>query len=42
MEDMINPESAKLETGATLDSGLVIVDIIRQKDGGNHIWFKRC
>ena len=34
MEDMINPETAKLGTGISLDRGLVVVDIIRSMFDG--------
>ena len=34
MEDMINPETAKLGTGIYLDRGLVVVDIIRSMFDG--------
>ena len=34
MEDMINPETAKLRTGLSLDRGLVVVDIIRSMFDG--------
>ena len=34
MEDIINPETAKLRTGLSLDRGLVVVDIIRSMFDG--------
>ena len=34
MEDMINPETAKLGTGVSLDRGLVVVDVIRSMFDG--------
>ena len=34
MEHLINPETAKLRTGISLDRGLVVVDIIRSMFDG--------
>ena len=42
MEDMINPETAKLGTSVSLDRGLVVVDIIRSMFDGKMAAILSC